>query len=352
MIQQFYASIFYYLRIRNKKVLFFLIGTFLFLLVLFNYNLDQEELSSVTSNLIQFSGIFSAILITYILSKVFQIRNEKNSSYQTELIKFANWTTDFRRIADILISSRGFWADDTLNKLRGKYKDLNIYQIRLFSKKNKTIDDLIQEFHKETDIGGAMLYLELDALSKIELPHYHDILFDNHDFDVIYAESLVENWERIHAGNGLWYTLKYKWHEYDGCFNVHNISKEKKLRIMTLCSKIGGNKLKDLDYGNELLAEVGNIFESYIRPQLLNLTYYHFARIPKTLVFTNVYLVFLLLFGTLIPFIISTLNIAVKSKQTFLALVLSLVITSFVYFLIEFYNLIEREVNLNRRVFK
>lgn len=125
MIQVFQISINVLKKNKYKKnyivsSLFFTIFTFLYI----NSDFEKNEILKDTSaNLFTFSGIFSAILITFIISKIFQIRNEKRE-LKIKIINLCNKVTDFRRICEKIINNYDVWDASTKSKLDNKYKHL------------------------------------------------------------------------------------------------------------------------------------------------------------------------------------------------------------------------------------
>lgn len=138
MVQRFTNGFRTILKIRDKYIIAALLLLGAVLIYLFNrFHLSNEqEINQLLNNIIHFSGIFSAILITFIVSKVFQIRQERLER-RNEIVKFANTTTDFRRIARVLNNCWGFWNKDMKNKMDNKYKALNFFDLHLWDYDNQ-----------------------------------------------------------------------------------------------------------------------------------------------------------------------------------------------------------------------
>ena len=93
MIQQFTNGFKSLRKIPDKKIIGFLFLCGAVLIYLFNrfHLVKEEEIKQLFNSIIQFSGIFSAILITFIISKVLQLRQERMER-RKEIIRFANKT--------------------------------------------------------------------------------------------------------------------------------------------------------------------------------------------------------------------------------------------------------------------
>lgn len=102
-----------------KQLIFIVIFTMLFL----NINIESNLIKDIMQNLLIFSSIFCAILITFIISKIFQIRNEK-IGLQSEMKNKSNQFTNFRRICSKIINNGDIWDSKMKSKIENHYKHL------------------------------------------------------------------------------------------------------------------------------------------------------------------------------------------------------------------------------------
>lgn len=130
---------------------------------------EVSAINQLLNNLIQFSGIFSAILITYVVSKVFQVRQERVERYK-EIVKLANKFTDFRRIARVLVNNYGFWDKGMREKMRKEYEAIDYFTIKLWDYDNQDkkyspeLKALRDKFFAEESLPGCYMYLDMKAL--------------------------------------------------------------------------------------------------------------------------------------------------------------------------------------------
>jgi hypothetical protein len=107
----------------------------LFLLIKFPLS-KNTEIKQLLNNVLQFSGIFSAILITFIVSRVVQNIQIKQERHK-KIAELSNKTTHFRHIARILIESNVFWDTEMRRKLRIEYSNFELYDYYFESYSNE-----------------------------------------------------------------------------------------------------------------------------------------------------------------------------------------------------------------------
>lgn len=350
MIQQFKISLSYIRKTPDKGVITALIffGVILFLLFKKSPLSEEEEIKQLISNIIELSGIVSAILITFIVSKVIQIRQERLER-RKEIVKFANKTTDFRRIARILKNCHTFWNEEMRRKIDGKYKSLDFFDIKLWDYDNQDkqpeLKKLRDDFFNDT-LFGAYLYLDIKSLVLDDNHKWQLELYDNYDYDFTYSIEILENWRDAHSGGNLWYCLEHKRHAYEGCFNFNGIRKDDQDEILSLCQKINSQKFKNSKFDKDLLATIGSEFDSYILPRLHELTYYNTLGLPKSLNFLLTILFMTVVSGVLIPLLITAIKVETKLLINISNLAVSILCLSIFYFLIKFKKILKAEIKV------
>ena len=103
------------------------------------------------------------------------------------------------------------------NKIDYKYKSLTYFILNNHELMHSDIEDLKKQFHEETNLCGAYLYLDVKSLVLDELPYMNLELYDDHDHT--YLLQILEEWTMCHSGGNFWTCLKYKWHDYRVCFD-------------------------------------------------------------------------------------------------------------------------------------
>jgi hypothetical protein len=353
MIQQFTNGFKSLRKIPDKKIIGVLILCGAVLIYLFNrfHLVKEEEINQLLNNIIQFSGIFSAILITFIVSKVFQIRQERMER-RKEIVRLANKTTDFRRIARVLKNCWGFWNKEMKSKMDNKYKELDFFDIHLWDYDNEKkkysaeLKQLRDEFFKEENIPGAYLYLDMKSLVLDDYHTWQLELYDRYDYDYTYSKEILEKWSGAHSGNNLWYCLEHKWHGYEGCFDFFAIRQHDQDEIVDLCKKINPQKYRNSKFDKDLLASVGSEFDGYILPRLHELTYYNTLGLPASLNFLLLIMFLTIISGVLLPLLMTSIKVEKEILLITSNFAVGILVMSLFYFLFKFRKILNTEIKI------
>lgn len=308
---------------------------------------DQNKLDNILNNILQFSGIYSALLITFIVSKIFQIRQERIERIK-EIITLSNKVTDFRRICQILYDNNDFWDGAMQRKMKSTFDELSYFHIHLenyydIPKWRKLIDS----FNKWTPRPGASFYLALKSLVKSDRRSFQLELYDEYDHNIIYTFDIISKWVGAGSANSFFYYLDHKWASYRGTFNLNFITREDCRKIEELAGKIDEKRYGEETYNRGLLVNIGNHFNSEILPRLLQLTYYNSLGITNTLNFLITNLLVIMIFGVLIPIILSSGGLEF-SEMYFLSKISIIVISiSIFYFIFYFRKILKEEIEIN-----
>lgn len=348
MVQQFVTSLRYYWKLNDRYLILLLI--FLSLLFFWLYSTkhltDVAAVNQLLNNLIQFSGIFSAIIITYLIQKVFSIREERLHR-QSEIIKLSNKLTDFRRIARVLVNNRGFWDTGMRSKMDHKYKILDSFIIRnLDLPESEEIKNLKDEYF-EDKLPGANMYL---AMKTLVLQHYDNWqleLYDKYDYDYTYSLRILEQWKECLCANMLWYCLDYKKHAYNGCFNFFSLWRDDQDEILHLAIKINSPKYNGRTFDQQLLADLGSDFDSFYLPKLVELTYYNSTGLSPTLNFISSILILTILSGVLIPILLTSITIEFTYLLIAAFFATSILSISLFYFLFKLRRILTSEIRMS-----
>lgn len=337
MIQILTKSFDIYRRNKNRIILSATVIIILFLIILFakNHFTENEKINSVLNNILQFSGIYSAILITFIISKIFQIRQEKLKRLQ-EIIVLSNKTTDFRRICEIIVETDDFWKPEMRHKMDGQFKDLSYFHLHIDNEnRSEKLKEFITEFYETKEKPGADFYLGVKSLIQNGNKRFHLELFDDYDYNIIYSFHLISKWVGVQSANTFWYYLEYKWHTYKSIFNISAISKFDISRIISLAKKIDNKEHLVENFDKDTLVNLGNYLNSFVLPRLYQLTYENEQKIGKTLNLVITNLVAVMIFGIFLPIIVTSINIKIDYlilTAYFSIILLSLSVLYFVYY--------------------
>ncbi len=309
----------------------------------------REEANQLLNNIIQFSAIFSAILITFIVSKVIQIRQERLERLK-EITELSNKLTDFRRIALTLKNSHEFWNSVMKMKLDNKYKKLDYFVIKLqYYEYEENIEELKQAYFQETQICGAGLYLGIKSLLEGSRNHWQSELYDSYDHNYIYPLEILEKWTVTNCANVLWTHLDYKWAEYADCFKFAAISHNDKEAILQLCKKINPKKYGEKQFDRVLLGEIGSEFDGYIIPRLYKLTYYNTLGLPNYLDFSLTILLLTIISGVLLPLLLTSFKLEDILVLKLASISSIILILNLLYFLIRFRKILNEEIQIDSK---
>jgi len=353
MVQQFTESVKVFWKKTDKYgILLILVLAFL-LYQLFSrfYLTDLAAINQLLTNLIQFSGIFSAILITYVIGKVLQTRQERIER-RKEIVKLANKLTDFRRIARVLVQCYGFWDKDMRQKIDNKYKYLSFFDIHNWDYDNqnkkypKELNALRDEYFKEENLPGAGMYMDMKSLVLDQGSPWQLELYDKHDHDFTYSLEILEEWTGAHSGNNLWYCLEHKRAAYDGCFNFHAFRQHEQEEILHLAKKIDSKKYGKRKFDSELLADIGGEMASFYIPRLHELTYYNTTPLSRTLNFLLTMLFVTMITGVVVPLLLTAIKVGQQVLLVTSSVSVSTLCLSLFYFLLKFKRILNNEIKI------
>jgi hypothetical protein len=345
---------------KNSSIISIIIGIVLFFFIS-EYKLNsKEELNNLLTNLIQFSGIFSAVLVTLVISKIFQIRQEKVNLID-KVEELCNKVTDVRRIAIRLINTYGFWNPTMKNYMDANYKVLDKCLIDEIGENSKhKYYELKQNLNLEFGQTGSAnteeynarfygywFYFDLRALVKGDENNI-ELMYSIEDKNLIYRSEKILRFYQSHCGD-FWtfFSKDYKGGVYSNDFNIAAIKKDYKEDILILAEKID-SRFKNRQLGNELLADIGSIFTSQIVPKLLSYLSIFESGLPEIITKLNKLLLIIFLFGLIIPISLSAMVFKPLILKIFLTnICLSMVLVGIVYFLINAIPIYRKTIDIS-----
>jgi hypothetical protein len=306
---------------------------------------DPKKVETGFTNLITVSSIITGIVFAYLVTKIFQVKAEREQRKQRIDI-LADKLTSFRRVCHFMLSMHDFWRPKgDIEKFEGIYSQysFNDFQSILYVD-NPNPDPAVNEFwsgNQGFSPHKVMLYLAFKQIrntgNKIEL-WFHSKT-DRFDYT---SEEIAEVY--YEPANKIWYELKNEWKpsRYDLTGLQHNYYTEK---ILSLIHEINPNyKGKSLD--NELLGELGTEFhENYLEEQF-KLTKQNEADLPKTtkrLLFTQI---LILIFGVMGPLIFSMLRIETATAVIGLKFSVIAVVVLLTLYLLQIFNFARQEIKV------
>jgi hypothetical protein len=303
--------------------------------------------SNILTNLLTVNGVFSAILITYLFSRITWSKERKLEIYK-DAIALSQKITDYRRVLNKLTSYYQVWESDKSTKSlidHGKFKTIDFYDYRL-----SLISDyephnyvLIRELRDHPDFkeGQTTLYLAIVSLvNNRNNPHYEwqEELYKDFELNGLYNFKVVEKWLECEIFGTIWY-----WLDQDYNFMNYSALRNDKEYILSAISRIN-KKYEGQELSNKLLKEITDDFSSHYLKEL----YLRLKELKKGITDLNLIIIILitisLIFGVLTPFGL----LLVQSKMYWFSLSVGIVASInaglIAYFILRFPTLINREL--------
>lgn len=309
--------------------------------------LIKFDKGATLTNLLTINGIFSAILITYLFTRITWSKDRKLELYN-ESISLSQKITEFRRILNKLTLYYNVWVDDDKYSKKlidhGKFKSIEYYDYRkqMVSDYKPKDAKLIEEFYKHENYseGISTLYLAMVSLVRNRKVEYDfpEELYKDFEHKGLYNFKVVERWIDCDIMSTIWYWLNKNrnWINYAALGND-------KEYILAAAARIN-EKYKGHELNNKLLEELADDFGSHYLKEL----YLNLRSLKKGIQDLNLLIMVLisvsLLFGVLIPFILFLLNSNGYWYSTTVAAIASINAGLIVYFILKFPFLINREL--------
>ncbi len=311
-------------------------------------SIDDLDAKSILTNLLTVNGVFSAILITYLFSRITWFMDRK-LEIMKEAVSLSQKVTEFRRILHILTSYYKLWYDDNAAKNlvdHGKYKNIDFYDYRksmsseYIPHNKKLIDDFFNDPNFKE--GHSTLYLAMTSLIRDRNnPSYefHEELYSDFELNGIYNLDIVERWLDCEIFGTI-----YFWMDKDTKYiNYSNLGKKDTEFIQAAVARIN-IKYKGNNLSNELFKDLSSEFSEYYLREL----HFKLKELKKGVNGLNLLIIILttvsLLFGILIPFSL----LLIPSKDIWYAYsvsILAAINTGLIsYFILRFPVLINREL--------
>lgn len=305
------------------------------------------DTKSTLTNLLTVNGVFSAILITYLFSRITWSKERKLEIFR-EAVTLSQKITDFRRILNKLTYYYQVWENDNATKSlidHGKFKSIDFYDYRLsmisdYEPENKK---LIMELFEHNDFkeGQSTLYLAMVSLvrnRKNPNYEYQEELYKDFEHNGLYNIKVVEKWLDCEIFGTICY-----WLDKNYQFINFTALRTDKDYILAAASRIN-KKYEGQPLENSLLKELADDFSEHYLKEL----YFRLKELKKGLTDLNLLIIFLiaisLVFGVLTPFILLLIQANTFWFSTLVAITASINAGLISYFIIRFPTLINREL--------
>lgn len=365
MIQSIQTS-FRLLRALKRNYSPILVGFFIVFSLLINYPIEIEtQLDDLAGKIIDFTAIFSALLITFIISKAFQIRQEKNQLVK-EAIPLANKVTHLRRICKILIDWN-FFDREMKTNIDIRYPNLTILE---YNDNNGKYDDIKNVISKEMETDsedykyyGFRQYMKFKALTLIRGFDYKKDgspteltleprivyleeelnLYDDRNRNKLYPLFIIDKWIKNNV-------TSFDISRSQSSFDIAKIPSERLEDIVNLAYMID-KKFKDEEISYKMLDQIGNEFDEFYLPQLREKMYEIEQGDDKLLTILLSSLLAIVLLGVVVPLVISAIDCTFIFKRYIIYISLSTLSIIIFYYLIALKGMIFSVINIDKKHF-
>jgi hypothetical protein len=307
-------------------------------------NFDAEE---TMTNLLTVNAVFSAILISYLFSRITWSKDRKLEIYK-EAVTFSQKVTEYRRILNKLTYYYKVWDSDKATKSLidySKFRNIDFYEYRLYrtSDYEPSTKALIEELNKHEDFeeGQSTLYLAMVSLVRNRKLQHHQIqheLYKDFEFDGVYNIKVVEKWVQSGIFGTIWY-----WLDQNANYINYDALRRQWDYILSAASRIN-KKYEGRELNNELLKDISDDFSSYYIEEL----YLRLKELKKGITNLNLTIIILItistFFGILFPFILLLIPSKTFEYSFVAAVVTSINAGLIAYFVLRFPSLISSEL--------
>ena len=337
-----------YIKINLKYSIYYslFLVALLLLLLYKKYPISVSRIATVQNSLITVSGIISGVMIAYLSGKIFSI-SAARSIAKVDLDKFSVKLTAFRRLIYFVYKSRNFWIKyDNIQNFKKNYPTLDYYIFNDQMSDNKEKKLFFQDVSvNKYSINSIHLYLAMEAIYKPDTKRLFPAIL-NDAVHLNYSMDEIDSY--MDASNTIWYYLEGRYEKHGkGLFDDQHIDRTLWEDAINSCiEKIDITK-KDSPLDRELLAEFGSKFYGETLPKYYTLTSNNTGIPKRTISMTNC-LVVILLFGVIVPLLYQGVGNETRLFADLTSISVSITILAILYFIFDFYQLLEEETDMFR----
>lgn len=302
----------------------------------------HDRILNIQNYLITVSGIFSGIVIAYLASKLFNIKQDRLSR-QIEIDKLSEKLTNYRRILYAVMNSHDFWLKfEDIRKFKKKYQTLDFEKLHNQDQDNSE-DESIKFWLDEKDLSSTTIDL-YSSMEAIYGKHENDRMPWIYEKTIKFDYSLDELYRFHMPTNQIWYYLEGRYQKHtEGLINDKGIWVLYRDKVRDWASQID-NKFRSKEFDRHLLAEVSTDFHEYYLPKLIELTTINSDGLPRSVIrlFTNLVIIFLI--GVIFPLFIQSMCLLDNWNVILTLTAVGIITLSFIYFLFDFYLLMKEEI--------
>jgi len=301
------------------------------------------------SDLLTINSVFSAILITYLFSRITWTKDRKLDTFN-DAIEYSQKITEFRRIVERLTRYYNVWNNDNATIslfLDQRFKNIDYYDFyRRFTTTNPPSNkELLDELESHPDFvnGKSQLYLAMISLvynRKIErVREYPNELYKDFEYQGVYNIRHIERWIESNIMGTIWY-----WLDRDvNWINYRNLSRQDRDYILAAATRID-ESYSEYELNNDLIRELADDMSEFYLNELSKRLKYLKKGIENLNLLILGLISFSLIFGVLSPFVLLLIG-SQKLWFFIIAAIISSINAGLIsYFIIKFPSLINSEI--------
>ncbi len=295
-----------------------------------------SKLSSLTTIFIGISGFLSAIIMVYLVSSAFSIKNNRVLVIDG-LSKITQKIHNFRNIVELLLHSK-MWLPGLKEYIDEEFVGLNFFEVKEFYKgKSKLAIEFLQENQHFGDTEN--LYLELKSLLMTRPKEKR--LPKNVHYPKIYDKDIIEKWLEHKCGSGLLYYFGYKFGIYKETLDIESVYERHQEKIIELANSIDSDVFEDSSFNEVFLSKLGDYMANDVMPKLYQLQENISTSMPRILNYLYFIFLFLVVLGVLLPLGFLLFNLSIL----FLVISFASVVSIIFFIATTFYQFLSKEIN-------
>ncbi|QJD94621.1 hypothetical protein HH214_01410 [Mucilaginibacter robiniae] len=233
-------------------------------------DLDHEA-KEISNYYVNICFLLSTLIITYLITKVVAIKQEKNNRI-VAIRDYSNQLTEFRRICRNLIYDPSlFTAPNFARYARGITSKITFQELENFNSSND--EDLhlkVKNYIVDSNFSEILLklYLQLHSFY-IEGGYNPPFMLATHSANYIYSSKELKMWELFTENNLIWYVFDNERGNYENHFDFSNQAHAKP--VVSSAKRFDRKKYKDAKYSSDLLLDISMDVQNEVLPNLTTL---------------------------------------------------------------------------------
>jgi len=311
-------------------------------------DLNEEAIRALGDMVFTISSLITAFLISFLVSKILAIRQEKLSRV-ARIKMLSNRWTEFRRICYFLVDSWKFWKPSRESYVHGKsvakqitYTDLHYLDVH-DDQQFEFVTNLM-DYHKFGEMEQKFtLQLETFVWSQNRRLYQQTLMGTDYPANYIYSKTELDRWAFFGDSNLFWYIMENEWQDYQDSFDF-NIPAPT-LNAILGCAKRFDGQFGNINFDQNFLVKISQVAENEVLPELNLLIEKNESKMPFLIDYLMTCLVLIFLFGILLP-----INLRMFSAGIFIDLISIIIVSAIIiHILLCMPSILRTEIWIDRK---